>query len=264
MQTTSTKLLMPQCWVTLPGSALSPILSPPPPTLPNGLGVPYEIWYRDPEVVIKNLLDNPDFDGLFDYRPYVEINPENKRRWSDFMSGNFAWSHLDQIYKADNSTEGAMLCPLFFGADKTTVSVSTGNAEYHPGYMGLGDRKYDNDPAFRTFRRQLYHASWAAVLSSLKAGMTTPVVRRCPDGHFRRVIYDFGPFIADYPEQVLPVQGWCTKCTAPAHNLDGPMTTAQTYEGTEDIIEAFDGDTKTLWENYGINTDIVPFTTEFP
>ena len=44
--------------------------------------------------------------------------------------------------------------------------------------------------------------------------MTTPVVRRCPDGHFRRVIYDLLAFIADYPEQVMLtgiVQGWCPK-----------------------------------------------------
>jgi hypothetical protein len=42
--------------------------------------------------------------------------------------------------------------------------------------------------------------------------MTTPVVRRCPDGHSGRIIYDFGPFIADYPEQVMLagiVQNWC-------------------------------------------------------
>lgn len=75
-----------------------------------------------------------------------------------------------------------------------------------------GDRKYDNDPQFRTFKRQLYHASLAAILASLKPGMKTPVVRRCPDGHFRRAIYDFAPFIADYPEQVMlsgTVQNWC-------------------------------------------------------
>ena len=44
--------------------------------------------------------------------------------------------------------------------------------------------------------------------------METPVVRQCPDGHFRRVIYDLVAFIADYPEQVLLtgiVQGWCPK-----------------------------------------------------
>ena len=33
--------------------------------------------------------------------------------------------------------------------------------------------------------------------------MKKPVVRRCPDGHFCRIIYDLGPFIADYPEQVM-------------------------------------------------------------
>ena len=77
-----------------------------------------------------------------------------------------------------------------------------------------GDRKYDNDPEFRKFKRQLFHASISAILSPLTAAMKKPVIRRCPDGHFRRVIYDLGPFIADYPEQVMLtgiVQGWCPR-----------------------------------------------------
>jgi Plavaka transposase len=44
--------------------------------------------------------------------------------------------------------------------------------------------------------------------------MTTPRVTRCGDGHFRRVIYGLGPYIADYPEQALLaciVQNWCAK-----------------------------------------------------
>ena len=44
--------------------------------------------------------------------------------------------------------------------------------------------------------------------------METPEVVRCPDGHFRHVIYSLGPYIADYPEQVLLsgiVSGWCPK-----------------------------------------------------
>jgi len=44
--------------------------------------------------------------------------------------------------------------------------------------------------------------------------MTTPEVVCFPDGHFRRVIYGLGPYIADYPEQALLaciVQGWCPK-----------------------------------------------------
>ncbi len=44
--------------------------------------------------------------------------------------------------------------------------------------------------------------------------MEVPVVRRCPDGHFRRVIYDLIAFIGDYPEQVMLtgiVKGWCPR-----------------------------------------------------
>ena len=53
-----------------------------------------------------------------------------------------------------------------------------------------------------------------AILSTLHPGMITPVVRQCPDGHFRRVIYDLAAYIADYPEQLLLtgiVQNWCPK-----------------------------------------------------
>lgn len=76
------------------------------------------------------------------------------------------------------------------------------------------DRKYDKDIAFRKFKRQMYHDSIAAILNPLKSAMKTPVIRRCPDGHFRRVIYGLAAYIADYPEQVYLsgiVQNWCPK-----------------------------------------------------
>jgi len=52
--------------------------------------------------------------------------------------------------------------------------------------------------------------------------MTTPEVIWFPDGHFRKVIYKLGPYIADYPKQALLIcimQGWCTKYGFP------PLTT---------------------------------------
>lgn len=152
-----------------------------------------------------------------------------------------------------------MLLPLVLGADKTTVSVGTGNQEFHPVYASLGPIQNDmrrahresvipiaflaipkcrrlllalrlgfavayerfaanlvdnNDPNFRLFKKQLYHQSLARILEPLHAGMTTPHVLRCPDGHYRRAIFELGPFIADYPEQVYLsgiVQGWCPK-----------------------------------------------------
>lgn len=76
------------------------------------------------------------------------------------------------------------------------------------------DRKYDNDLAFRRFKRQMYHDTIAAILKPIKSAMKTPVIRRCPDGYFRRVIYDLAAYIADYPEQVYLsgiVQTWCPK-----------------------------------------------------
>jgi hypothetical protein len=51
----------------------------------------YEVWYRDPARVISHLLDNPDFDGQFDYSAFVEVDEKGQRRWNDFMSGNWAW-----------------------------------------------------------------------------------------------------------------------------------------------------------------------------
>ncbi|KAG5219977.1 Transcriptional repressor TUP [Salix suchowensis] len=77
-------------------------------------------------------------------------------------------------------------------------------------------REYQNDANFRKFRRQLFHTSLYHILRSLKPYMTQPRVSKCADGHFRRAIYSLGPYIADYPEQVLLaciVSGWCPKYT---------------------------------------------------
>jgi Plavaka transposase len=81
-------------------------------------------------------------------------------------------------------------------------------------FSPLASREFRDDAGFRKFRRQLLHSSLAKILESLKPGMTTPEVVRFPDGHFRKVIYGLGPYIADYPEQALLaciVQGWCAR-----------------------------------------------------
>ena len=60
----------------------------------------------------------------------------------------------------------------------------------------------------------MFHASLVEILRTLKPGMSMPEVVKCPDGHFQRGIWGLGPYIADYPEQVLLtciVQNWCPK-----------------------------------------------------
>lgn len=58
----------------------------------------------------------------------------------------------------------------------------------------------------------LFHASISHILWMLRLGMMEPEVLCYGDGHYRRTIYGLGPYIADYPEQVLLsciVQDWC-------------------------------------------------------
>ncbi len=78
----------------------------------------------------------------------------------------------------------------------------------------IATKAHTESADFRRFRRQLFHASLAIIFGSLKPGMVTPEVVKCPNGHFRLVIWGLGPYIADYPEQVLLcciVQGWCPR-----------------------------------------------------
>ena len=71
------------------------------------------------------------------------------------------------------------------------------------------------------------HESLKTILNPLKPFMTKPDVVKCPDGHYRRAIYTLGPYIADYPEQVLiatVVSGWCTRYVSFLFGLRGDLT----------------------------------------
>jgi len=110
----------------------------------------------------------------------------------------------------------AVIPIAFLAIPKGMFDDSTMSGLSKQGYLTClqADRKYDDDLAFRKFKRQMYHDSIAAILSPLKTSMLHPVIRRCPDGHFHRVIYDLAAYIADYPEQVYlagVVQNWCLK-----------------------------------------------------
>ena len=50
----------------------------------------YDIWYRNPRQVIKNILARPDLSGHVDYAAYQEFDDE-KRQYGNMMSGDWAW-----------------------------------------------------------------------------------------------------------------------------------------------------------------------------
>ena len=58
---------------------------------PSWMNQKYKAWCHDPDTVIQNILDNPDFECHFDPVPYIARDRDGKRRWTDFMSGQFAW-----------------------------------------------------------------------------------------------------------------------------------------------------------------------------
>ncbi|KAI0732692.1 hypothetical protein C8Q72DRAFT_882050 [Fomitopsis betulina] len=98
----------------------------------------YVIWTRNPQTLIHQMLDNEDFNGEFDLRPYHELNAEGKQQLTNFFSGDWAWQQAD-LMTEDPTTHGAMFVPVILGSDKTTVSVATGQNEYYLLYLSIGN-----------------------------------------------------------------------------------------------------------------------------
>ncbi|KLO04121.1 hypothetical protein SCHPADRAFT_841012, partial [Schizopora paradoxa] len=251
----------------------------------------YEVCMRDVNLVVANLLRNADFAGDFDYVPYQEFDlAKQERRYCNYMSGQLAWKHSDEIAKLPG-TVGCMYVPIILGSDKTTVSVATGQNDYHPVYLSIGnvsnavrrahrnavtvvaflaipktEKESDDNEKFKLFRRQLQHLSFAKILEPLKKGMTIPEVRLCPDMYYRRCIYGLGALIVDYPDQVFHtciVQGWCPKCTSKSSALDDdPEGVPRTLEFAESLVDGLDA--QDLWDGFGMVDGLVPFTNDFP
>ncbi|KAG1815846.1 hypothetical protein DFJ58DRAFT_720308 [Suillus subalutaceus] len=189
----------------------------------------------------------------------------------------------DEISK-DPDMHGSVFVPIILSSDKTTVSVvipTTGNNEYYPLYASIcnvhnnvrrahhntlviigflaipkTDKKNTDDEVFQMFHRQLYHSSLSMILQSLKPVMTKYEVVHCGDGHFRRVIYGIGPYIADYKEQVVLgciIQNWCPKCLAIQTNLD-----------SSGLYHCHEHADLVLWDEFVMIGNLVPFTNDFP
>jgi hypothetical protein len=103
---------------------------------------------------------------------------------------------------------------VFYPSQKVCYVFPSLRILLSPDFVSSADKAHTNDVDFRQFRRKLFHVSLSHILQSLRPGEVTPEVFRCPDGHFRRIIWGIGPYIADYPEQVLLaciVKNWCAR-----------------------------------------------------
>ncbi|KIJ63554.1 hypothetical protein HYDPIDRAFT_92089 [Hydnomerulius pinastri MD-312] len=215
-------------------------------TPPKWMTETYELCTRDTETVLRNQLESPEFRDAMNLVPYRQFNKEGHRLWSNLMSADWAWKQANMI-SDDVSTHGATFIPVIAGSDKTTVSVATGHQEFHPVYMS---------PGVLTNTARRAHGN---------AGMTTPRVVQFADGHFRRAVFGLGPYIADYPEQVWLsgiVQGWCPKCDARPEKLDASGALPRSPAKTAYLKQSFPA--STLWSDFGVRSDVLPFTHRFP
>ena len=52
----------------------------------------FEVWYWDPQEVLKNQLSNPDFVNEMDFMAKKIFDPKTKQHhYQDFMLGKWAW-----------------------------------------------------------------------------------------------------------------------------------------------------------------------------
>ncbi|KAG2079823.1 uncharacterized protein F5147DRAFT_749460 [Suillus discolor] len=251
--------------------------------IPPWMDGKYDVWYRDPLQMVRSMLANSELDGGIEFSPYRDYTTENKRYWKNFMSADWAWNQVDVIAQNEEN-HGSTFVPLIIGSDKTVVSVATGQTEYHPLYLSIGNihnsiRRCSTRARARliftefpihiqcpNFRRQLFQHSLAKIFESVKPFMETFDVTHFPDGHFQQTVYGLGPYIADYPEQLIlsgVVQNWCPRCLANRKDLDSDQPCLHRHEAhTELLIEQLTH--KQAWDEYGIIANVVPFTNDFP
>lgn len=124
------------------------------------------------------------------------------------------YASIGNIHNSSRRAHGSGLVLVAFLAIPKSMLLMFLSLPYHTDVLSPAIKEHTSCPDFRQYRRRLFHASLALILRSLLPGEKAPEVYKCPDGHFRRVVWGIGPYIADYPEQVLlacVVQGWCPK-----------------------------------------------------
>jgi hypothetical protein len=69
--------------------------------VPPWMTAQYNVWYRDPLELVRNMLTNPNFDGEIEFSPYHDYTTDNKRYWKNLMSGDWAWNQAVSVSKSE-------------------------------------------------------------------------------------------------------------------------------------------------------------------
>jgi hypothetical protein len=69
-----------------------------PDNAPNWMSVPYEVWFRDPLLVMESQIGNRDFGNEMDYAPKKVFSRAWTRQFSDLMLGDWAWDQAVRCF----------------------------------------------------------------------------------------------------------------------------------------------------------------------
>ncbi|KAG1838854.1 hypothetical protein DFJ58DRAFT_718665 [Suillus subalutaceus] len=140
--------------------------------------------------------------------------------------------YITDIISEDPANHGSTFVPLIVGSDKTTVSVTTGHTEYHPLYLSIGNN------IFNSVRHA--HCNGVVLVGFLDYPRKN-IYKTVDFCNYHWQLFGLGPYIADYPEQVLLsgiVTGWCLKYLNNCKDLNGEgLSLLQCREHTDLLIE---------------------------
>jgi hypothetical protein len=66
--------------------------------IPSWMKSEYDVWFRDPQLLVHNIISNPDFKDEFDYAPLQEYSvSDGAHQFQDFMSGDWCWKQAVSV-----------------------------------------------------------------------------------------------------------------------------------------------------------------------
>ncbi|KAG8735173.1 hypothetical protein FRC10_010905 [Ceratobasidium sp. 414] len=199
-----------------------------------------DLWKRDVVEIVEMLIRDRRFMRYMRFAPEKHWSSEDRveRIYNEMWSGEWWW-RLQTILG-----NGATIAPIILAADKTQMTMLSGNKSAWPVYLSIGNiskeiRRKPSERAMllvgyipitdltgisnterrREKRWQLFHTCMESILEPLKEASRRGVEMLCADGGVRRVHPILAAYLADYPEQCLTTcvrENRCPICWVPA------------------------------------------------
>ena len=95
-----------------------------PDNAPGWMSKPYEVWFRDPLLVMESQIGNRDFENEMDCAPKKVFSRTRTRQYCDFMSGDWAWNQAVRLL---------LFCVAFWNSNSIVGyhCRRSGNAWFH-------------------------------------------------------------------------------------------------------------------------------------